>query len=577
MAREAGNPRISPRPLRVPGPLRSISAAAVAGVLRWARRLPAAVVRRYRSHHTTPTASLTQTPHPYWRSAGLVAVTLLGAWLGLLTVGSIRTPVGPMDTQMTLRPSLTGGTKVNVSPLGALELRSHTGPLRLDVDVDQLDQQRAAALVDHPERLRGLQDDITSDVQDGTASLALRSAVAVVAGAAALGLAVYRSPRRALTSGGLALTLLAVSGGTAYATWNPDSVLEPKFSGLLASAPSVVGSARSIVTDFDVYQRELARLVGNVSKLYEATSTLPTYRPSPNTTRVLHVSDIHLNPGSWRIIRSLVDQYGIDVIVDTGDTMDHGTAAENGFLKPVTNLGAPYVWVRGNHDSLTTQEAVQKLADKKGSRVHVLDSGVPLNVAGLRFAGWGDPQFTPDRSVVPQGDASERRDGRKLGVALRAQKANGTPVDIAVGHNPILAKQADGLAPLTLAGHTHERSNEVLPKGTRLMVEGTTGGGGLRAVEKDEPQKVAASVLYLDRDTGKLQAWDEITLGGLGLSSAEVARHLPDEAKPGSSGRSPSGTPSGSPSGASPPDGSTPSAPDGATPNSPAGTPSPSP
>ncbi|MCZ9340000.1 metallophosphoesterase, partial [Streptomyces sp. TRM76130] len=115
----------------------------------------------------------------------------------------------------------------------------------------------------------------------------------------------------------------------------PDSVLEPKFSGLLSSAPSLVGDARSIVTEFDVYQQELARLVTNVTKLYDVTSTLPAYRPDPSTLRVLHVSDIHLNPASWKIIASLVEQYQVDVIVDSGDTMDHGTAAENGFLDPI--------------------------------------------------------------------------------------------------------------------------------------------------------------------------------------------------------------------------------------------------
>src|SRR5690606_33212491 len=204
--------------------------------------------------------------NPWLRALGLITVVVLGAWLGLLVVGNVRVPVGPMNTTMTLRPSFTGGTKINVSPLGALELDSHIAPVRLDVNVDQLDPDRAQALVDHPERISGLQDEVARDVTRGTADLAVRSCVAVVTGATALGLLVYRRPRRALAAGGLALALLAASGGTAYATWNPDSVLEPRFSGLLSSAPSLVGDARSIVTEFDVYQQELARLVTNVTK-----------------------------------------------------------------------------------------------------------------------------------------------------------------------------------------------------------------------------------------------------------------------------------------------------------------------
>ncbi|MFJ4962700.1 metallophosphoesterase [Streptomyces sp. NPDC088729] len=470
------------------------------------------------------TVALGPAPNPFTRALALGAVVVLGAWLGLLVVGSIRTPVGPMDTNMTLRPSLSGGSRINVAPLGALELDSHVAPLRLDVDVDRLDPERSQALVDQPERFSGLQDEVTRDVASGTRELAVRSCVAVVSGATALGLVVYRRPRRALAAGGLALTLLAASGVSAYATWNPKSVLEPRFSGLLSSAPSLVGDARSIVAEFDVYQQELARLVTNVTKLYDATSTLPVYQPDPGTIRALHVSDIHLNPAAWHIIASLVEQYEIDVIIDSGDTMDHGSAPENGFLDPIRDLGAPYVWVRGNHDSKVTQDYLRGFRN-----VRVLDDGRAVDVAGLRIAGTGDAQFTPDRSAPAGGRPAARFEGMRLASALRDQERAGTPVDIAVAHDPVTARETDGTVPLVLAGHVHRRVNEQLKLGTRLKVEGSTGGGGLRAVQNEKPEKVRASVLYLDRSTRRLQAWDEITLGGLGLTTAEVSRHLPQE------------------------------------------------
>lgn len=485
--------------------------------------------RSLRSPHGR--SMLAGSPRPFVRALGLVAVVLFGAWLGLLAVGSVRTPVGPMDTTMTLRPSLSGGTKINVSPLGALELDSHHAPVRLDVDVDRLDPVRSEALVQHPERLAGLESEVSGDVSAGARELAVRSCVAVVSGATALGLAVYRRPRRALAAGGLSLVLLTASGVGVYATWNPESVLEPKFSGLLSSAPSVVGDARSIVTDFDVYQQELARLVTNVTKLYDATSTLPVYSPNPATLRVLHVSDIHLNPAAWHIIGSLVEQYDIDVIIDSGDTMDHGAAVENSFLDPISDLGAPYVWVRGNHDSAVTQKYLE--GNKRFKNVHVLDDGAAVDVGGLRVAGIGDPQFTPDRTGPEQAEGVEQAAGLRLAAALRGQQRAGTPVDIAVTHEPEAARQTDGAVPLVLAGHVHHRQNELMKDGTRLMVEGSTGGGGLRAVQNEKPEQVRASVLYLDRSSRRLQAWDEITLGGLGLTTAEVSRHLPKESRPG--------------------------------------------
>lgn len=521
------------------------------------------IQRHLSSRRSAPTSALVHSPHPYTRALGLLSVVLLGAWLGLLIVGSVRTPVGPMDTKMTLRPSLTGGTKINVSPLGALELSTHTAPIRLDVDVDQLDPVRSQALVEHPERLSGLQGEVSHDVMNGTTELAVRSVVAVVSGATALGLAVYRHPRRALAAGGLALTLLAASGLGAYATWNPKSVLEPRFSGLLSSAPQVVGSARSIVNDFNVYQKELARLVTNVTKLYDAASTLPTYQPDPATLRVLHVSDIHLNPAAWHIIGSLVEQYGINVIIDSGDTMDHGASAENTFLDPIADLDVPYVWVRGNHDSRGTQDYLRRMKN-----VRVLDEGRAVTVGGVRVAGTGDPQFTPDRSVEAQGDPAERMAGIRLASALRDQERAGTPVDIAVAHNPVAARETDGLVPLALSGHIHQRETEVLAHGTRLKIEGSTGGGGLRAVQNENPEKVQASVLYLDRTTKRLQAWDEITLGGLGLTTAEVSRHLPEEAGNPGAGASPTPDPS-APGSAGPTGTGSPSAPVGTAPPAP--------
>lgn len=513
------------------------------------RRTRHALIRRYRSSRPRPTVELVPQPHPWARALGLVMVVIVGAWLGLLIVGNVRAQVGPMDTTMTLRPSLTGGTKINVSPLGALSLDSHHAPVRLDVNVDQLDPERSQSLVDHPERISGLQDEVARDVEHGTLDLAVRSCTAVVLGATTLGLAIYRRPRRALAAGGLALTLLAASGATAYATWNPKSILEPKFSGLLSSAPSLVGNARNIVTEFDVYQQELARLVTNVTKLYDVTSTLPAYQPDPTTIRILHVSDIHLNPASWKIIASLVEQYKVDVIVDTGDTMDHGTTAENGFLDPIGDLGVPYVWVRGNHDSLATQRYLEHIKN-----VHVLDEGRAQTVAGVRFAGIGDPQFTPDRSTTTGADNSEELAGDQLASVLRDQRAAGTPVDIALVHEPSAARQTDGEVPLVLAGHLHHEGTEVMKHGTRLRIEGSTGGSGLRAVEGKYPDPIEASILYVDRDTRRLQAWDEIKLGGLGLTTAEVSRHLPKENLPGapqSPSPSPSPSPSGTPSGTS--------------------------
>lgn len=125
-------------------------------------------------------------------------------------------------------------------------------------------------------------------------------------------------------------------------------------------------------------------------------------------------------------------------------------------------------------------------------------------------------------------------------------------MDIAVAHEPSAAREVDGDVPLVLAGHIHHEDMEVMKYGTRLRVEGSTGGSGLRAVEGKYPDPIQASILYFDRDSRRLQAWDEIKLGGLGLTTAEVSRHLPKENQPGATPSPSAGSPSPSGTGPSP-------------------------
>jgi len=458
-------------------------------------------------------------PMPRLRLIGMVGiVAVVGAWLGLLGGAQIQAPLGPVETRMSVRPMWTGDTVVQLAPLGTLQLDSHDGPLQVVIDVEQLNITDTRRIFAEPASLRGLEDSVLDDVRSGIWRLALRSLAAAGLGATLLGALVFRRRlRQAAVAGGLSFAITAAGMTIAGLTWDPKSLAEPRYTGLLTSAPSVVGDARSIVGRFSDYSDELAKLVTNVSRLYDVTSSLPAYSPDPTTIRVLHVSDLHLNPAAWDVVRSITQQYEIDVIVDSGDLVDHGSAPENRYVEGISTLGVPYVYVRGNHDSVTTERAVRQ------QRGAVVLNGQPVDVAGLRFVGDADPRFTPNRSVQRPADDDVVAMGERLAFQARA---SASPVDVAVVHDPTAAPPLDGAVPLVLAGHTHSRSTEVLPEGTRLFVQGSTGGAGLRALEPADPTPVQCSVLYIDRETRRLQAWDDIGLGGLGLASAAVSRHL---------------------------------------------------
>ena len=475
-------------------------------------------------------------------AAEILVVALLGSWVGVLVGGRVEVPIGPVQTQLSVAPSLTGDSVVAVPPLGRLSLDSHDGPARLDAQVTRINTADARRIFTDPASLNGLPERVVADVQAGVTRLVLRAGVGAVLGALLLGALVFRRRlRRALIAGAVAAGVVLASGGAAAATWNPRAVDEPTYEGLLAIAPSVVGDARSIVADFEKYEQQLAKIVTNVSRLYDVTSSLPAYTPDPSTIRLLHVSDLHLNPAAWEVIRSIAKQFEVDLIVDTGDITDHGTSAENRFLDPIATLGVPYVFIRGNHDSAITEQAVAAQPNAV-----VLDGEV-TEVAGLRLLGAPDPRFTPDKDTRDQEPPpSLEQVGQQLASTVRAQPPSAA-VDLVAVHDPAMGLPLDGVAPLVLAGHGHEREVRTLDQGTTLMFEqGSTGGAGLRGLEGEDPTSVQCSVLYLDRDTRALQAWDDITLGGLGLASAQIQRKLAEP--PADQQPSPSPTPSPSPS-----------------------------
>jgi predicted phosphodiesterase len=257
--------------------------------------------------------------------------------------------------------------------------------------------------------------------------------------------------------------------------------------------------------------------VSNLSELYAVTSNLPVFTAGDETVRVLHVSDLHLNPGAFDVIRSVVTQFQVDVVIDTGDLTDFGSAAESRYVGQIPSIGAPYVYVRGNHDSSATQASVAALPDAT-----VLDGPEVVEVAGIRFLGQGDPRFTPDKSTRDD-DAD---DDVLLAVGRTMARSARTAVDpphVVAVHDPVSAQPLLGVSPLVLAGHTHRRE-DVEQDGTLLVVQGSTGGAGLRALEGEEPTPITMTVLYLEPASGQLQAYDDITLGGLGTTDARISR-----------------------------------------------------
>jgi predicted MPP superfamily phosphohydrolase len=450
----------------------------------------------------------------FWTLRAVLA--LGGALIAVLLFARVQAPIGPFDATLAFRPA-AGGAQVAVAPLGELTVDVYDGPLRLDIALQRVDQDRARTLATDPVRLAGVVDQVSDDLRDAVVDLVWKTVLIALAGAAVTSAVVWRRRWEPAIAAGMTGVVLLGTAGLGAATWRPEALSQPRYTGLLVNANSLIGSAEDLVARFDAYRASLEDLVANVGTLYSAISALPAPGGTEDTVALLHVSDLHLNPAGFDLVRQVAQQFQVDGVLDTGDITDWGSQPENQLINTVGALDVPYVYIRGNHDSATTAALIAAQPNAT-----VLDDSA-TEVAGLTVVGMPDPRFTPDKSTGDDGA------GEDVLVASGEELAEfvGTlpsPPAIALVHDPKQATPLDGAVPVVLAGHTHQRKVTTLDDGTLLMVEGSTGGAGLRGLQGEYPEPLTCTVLYLDRGTGELRAYDEITLGGLGETEVTIQR-----------------------------------------------------
>jgi predicted phosphodiesterase len=490
-----------------------------------------------------------------WLRVALFA--LAGAALAIALFGRVPAKVGPFETTMAIRPSLNGHTVVHLAPLGTIDLDTHDWPVVLDLRVDEIAVADAERIADDPSQLDTLGDDAADEVRSALVGLAVRALIVGLLGGVAGALVARLAWRTALGGAVVGALLVTALGLGAWATFRADAVAEPRYTGLLTRAPAAVGDIDRVLDRFGQYREQLGDLVDNMATLYLAGSELPVFETDSRLIRVLHVSDVHLNPEAFDLMERLIEQFEIDVVADTGDLTDWGTDPEAQLVARIGQLRVPYVYVRGNHDSHNTQQAVAAQPNAV-----VLD-GEGATVAGLRFWGIGDPRYTPDKSQQAAGSEQERATAFAPEVAEGLVDDEPPPVDVAMVHDRRMAEDLGGLVPLVLAGHEHEpdvaaieppdpeegtddtgdtddtddaptttaeptttTSPTEAAEDTLLLVEGSTGGAGLRGLQGDEPEPLTASVLYFDPETKRLVAYDRLSVAWLEDAGATIQRHI---------------------------------------------------
>ena len=458
---------------------------------------------------------------PTWAGARSVALTfalgIAGASIALWLLGPVRVSVGPVELGLSIGPSNSGHTVLNLAPIGAFDLDTHWAPIRFEAEVADLDPDVVGAYI-----TRG-----TAPKFDigGTLPRTLALGTATFVGVAALGGGLLagiarRSWRYGLAGAVVPFVAIGASLAMAAVTFNPATLAEPKVTGALALIPDAASSAETFLTDRDAFADNVASTTDGVSDIYVGMLGSGATE-HPDTIRILHVSDLHLNSAALRFAGRLAKAFDVDVVANTGDDADWGSDVESEILGGPVGIDVPYLWVRGNHDTMTTQEANAK------EGAVVLD-GTETTVDGLTFFGVGDPTFSPklDKSVIREGQTKFKKRWSKE--QLLPIYSALPPADVVMAHDVGMTAAIKPKPRLTLAGHTHalKVSAGRNPDGSPwvVVINGSTGGAGLRVLDKGTETPMTAVIISVDKETREPLYLDEFSYRPLKDQSFTVKR-----------------------------------------------------
>ena len=425
----------------------------------------------------------------------------------LATVGvgpATKGRLGPGRVEVRAHWSWDGRTQLGLPPLGAISAATHDAPLAVDVRVEELDIERVQDLIGRANAETRLRQSLRSDIEPLVGRLARTALLTSLVVGVVVG-AVLPGRRWSWVGAGAAGGVLAMGAllGQAWATYDEEAFRNPRFEGSLERAPEVLRTVQKHVEGFDDIRGRVDILSQQVANLYRATVVGP--ETDGDDVAILHVSDIHLNPVGVEVTRQLAVQFGVDAVLDTGDLTSFGFPLEARIGDLIADIPAPYYVTPGNHDSDTVRAALATVPN-----VTVL-AGSVVDIGGVRVLGVADPTFTADDRIGTADAAAEKR----LQAAAVGRLTAARRPDVLAVHDPILAEEAAGRVPLVVAGHVHERSDEVRD-GTRYLTVGSTGATGLGSFTVATQLDYEAQVLHFS--DGRLVAVDYVSLGGIGGS-----------------------------------------------------------
>ncbi len=446
-----------------------------------------------------------------------VVFAILGALILFNLIGTVSLRLEPFELSISTRLGIPGNTTLSIPPLGTIRATTHLQPVKITVSLQNVDLEGLKNLVSTGET--NAQTLLISHFGSkfGSSIMLLLIKYMLIAGAGGiLGVLVLGKRRWQTILMGFIIgsLLIGLLIGTIYFSFDPQGFQKPHYEGLIEAAPWMINLIEESIVKVDELGEVIQSLAKNLYVVFNQIENLKGIGILSADIMVLHVSDIHNHPVAYDFIRQVIENFPIDLVIDTGDLTDLGSPLEAEIVTQIESLAIPYIFISGNHD---TPEVITRLAETKN--VILIDSDFKqLDILGLSIVGIPDPsahsfsaKIAPYEELVALADRINER--------YRDKKQK--PPNIFCVHNHRIALLIEpSLLPVVLYGHNHMQAFSQI-EGTAYIDAGTTGAAGIRGLQSKEPVPFSLSMLYFSQTAGGdylLTAVDSIQIQGLEAS-----------------------------------------------------------
>lgn len=432
----------------------------------------------------------------------ILILGIIGSVVFVSLLGTTSFKVLAFELDVSIGIFSSGLTEVHIPPIGIVRSNTHSSPLKFSISLTNLNLNLMEELTEG-EKQEEILASVINILSQRLRMFIVRILLITFLGGAFLTFIFYKRPKELLLGGIVGVVLFSILLLIAFNTYDQTVFFtNPEFEGVLHMAPWMFGLLEESLEKLEDFSDQMNLLIINLYRLFESIQFLEPLGAVDGDIKVLHVSDIHNHPVAYDFIRQVVNNFNVDIVIDTGDISDYGTELEGELLRNLQDIDIPYVFIPGNHDSPAIIDTMHSL-----DTVFVLIDDV-IHINGVTIAGIADPASESTAMAVPPREVYLERVQRLENTIMES----GLEPFFVISHHPIVSQELSGRFPVLLQGHLH--AINIYEEGGSIIINpGTSGAAGIRGLLARDEVPYSVVLMHLKKnsdDSMRLVAVDTI-------------------------------------------------------------------